>query len=89
MKFANLRFIIGKDRKFDPQNQHSFFFFSLMPNRALSHDGKKYVVTAPVRLRKLKGIEPPPKHEGWLLVSYKSSIKKLFFMQILISLLSH
>lgn len=37
-----------------------------MPNRALSHDGKKHVVTVPVRLRKLQGIEPRPQHEGLL-----------------------
>ena len=37
-----------------------------MPNRALSHDGKKHVVTVPVRLRKLQGIEPPRVHEGLL-----------------------
>jgi hypothetical protein len=35
-----------------------------MPNRALSHDGKKHVVTVPVRLRKLQGIAEPSKHEG-------------------------
>lgn len=35
-----------------------------MPNRALSHDGKKHVVTVPVRLRKLHALEPLPKHEG-------------------------
>ena len=35
-----------------------------MPNRALSHDGKKHVVTVPTRLRKLQGIEARPKHEG-------------------------
>jgi hypothetical protein len=35
-----------------------------MPQRALSHDGKKHVVTVPVRLRKMQGIEQPPKHEG-------------------------
>lgn len=35
-----------------------------MPNRTLSHDGKKHVVTVPVRLRKLQGIPPAPKHEG-------------------------
>jgi hypothetical protein len=61
-------------KNFYPKNQRSSFFFSLMPNRALSHDGKKHVITVPVRLRKLQNIEPPqPKHEGQLLVSYKSS----------------
>ena len=35
-----------------------------MPNRALSHDGKKHVVTVPVRLRKLQAIESPLQHEG-------------------------
>ncbi|CAF1599177.1 unnamed protein product [Rotaria sp. Silwood1] len=41
----------------------SSLYYRLMPNRALSHDGKKHVVTVPVRLRKLQGIEQPPKHE--------------------------
>ncbi len=35
-----------------------------MPQRALSHDGKKHIVTVPVRLRKMQGIESPPRHEG-------------------------
>jgi hypothetical protein len=35
-----------------------------MPQRALSHDGKKHIVTVPIRLRKMQGIELPPKHEG-------------------------
>ena len=35
-----------------------------MPNRSLSHDGKKHVVTVPVRLRRLQGIQPAMKHEG-------------------------
>lgn len=35
-----------------------------MPNRSLSHDGKKHVVTVPVRLRRLQGIQPAVKHEG-------------------------
>ncbi len=38
-----------------------------MPQRALSQDGKKHVVTVPVRLRKMQGITPPPKHEGKVL----------------------
>jgi hypothetical protein len=42
-----------------------------MPNRALSHDGKKHVVTVPVRLRKLQGIEAPPQHEGSFLFFLK------------------
>ncbi len=35
-----------------------------MPQRALSQDGKKHIVTVPVRLRKIQGIEPLPQHEG-------------------------
>ncbi len=41
-----------------------------MPQRALSHDGKKHVVTVPVRLRKMQGIELPPKHEGKILLVF-------------------
>ncbi|CAF2849835.1 unnamed protein product [Rotaria sp. Silwood2] len=41
----------------------SSLYYRLMPNRALSHDGKKHVVTVPVRLRKLQGTEQPPQHE--------------------------
>jgi hypothetical protein len=48
-----------------------------MPNRALSHDGKKHVVTVPVRLRKLQAIESPPKHEGTEIISIKK--KKTLF----------
>lgn len=40
-----------------------FAFFSLLPNRALSHDGKKHVITVPVRLRKLQGLPPRAQHE--------------------------
>jgi len=45
-----------------------------MPSRALSHDGKKHVVTVPVRLRKLQAIEPPPKHEGSKIISIKNKL---------------
>ncbi|CAF0887164.1 unnamed protein product [Adineta ricciae] len=38
-------------------------YYRLMPNRSLSHDGKKHVVTVPVRLRRLQGIQPAVKHE--------------------------
>lgn len=41
----------------------SSLYYRLLPNRALSHDGKKHVVTVPVRLRKLQSIESRPKHE--------------------------
>ncbi|CAF1244319.1 unnamed protein product [Adineta steineri] len=41
----------------------SSLYYRLMPNRALSHDGKKHVVTVPIRLRKLQGIALPPPHE--------------------------
>jgi hypothetical protein len=49
-----------------------------MPNRALSHDGKKHVVTVPVRLRKLQGIESPPKHEGLLFFLNNFNIRNFF-----------
>ena len=45
------------------------FRFSLLPNRALSHDGKKHVTTVPVRLRKLQEIESQSNHEGSLISS--------------------
>lgn len=35
-----------------------------MLQRSLSHDGKKHIVTVPVRLRKMQGINILPKHEG-------------------------
>ncbi|CAF2717357.1 unnamed protein product [Rotaria sp. Silwood2] len=41
----------------------SSLYYRLMPQRALSQDGKKHVLTVPVRLRKMQGIEPLPKHE--------------------------
>ncbi|CAF1956312.1 unnamed protein product [Rotaria magnacalcarata] len=41
----------------------SSLYYRLMPQRALSHDGKKHIVTVPVRLRKMQDIELPPKHE--------------------------
>jgi len=66
MKFEKLHFIIGKYKNKKRFSFEKNFLFSLMPSRALSHDGKKHVVTVPVRLRKLQGIEQPPKHEGLL-----------------------
>jgi hypothetical protein len=50
-----------------------------MPSRALSHDGKKHVVTVPVRLRKLQAIEPPPKHEGLKIISIKKTTLLFLF----------
>ncbi|CAF3134085.1 unnamed protein product [Rotaria socialis] len=41
----------------------SSLYYRLMPNRALSHDGKKHVITVPVRLRKLQTLQEIPKHE--------------------------
>ncbi|CAM4901821.1 unnamed protein product [Rotaria socialis] len=41
----------------------SSLYYRLMPQRALSHDGKKHIVTVPVRLRKMQDTELPPKHE--------------------------
>ncbi|CAF5192873.1 unnamed protein product, partial [Rotaria magnacalcarata] len=41
----------------------SSLYYRLMPNRALSHDGKKHVITVPVRLRKLQTLPEFPKHE--------------------------
>ncbi|CAF0723111.1 unnamed protein product [Rotaria sp. Silwood1] len=41
----------------------SSLYYRLMPQRALSHDGKKHILTVPVRLRKMQDIEPLPKHE--------------------------
>lgn len=64
MKFANPLSIIGKGRKLFDSNLLDFHFFSLMPNRALSHDGKKHFVTVPVRLRKTQNIDSPVLHEG-------------------------
>ncbi|CAF4725976.1 unnamed protein product, partial [Rotaria magnacalcarata] len=43
----------------------SSLYYRLMPNRALSHDGKKHVITVPVRLRKLQTLPEFPKHEGF------------------------
>jgi len=57
-----------------------------MPNRALSHDGKKHVVTVPVRLRRLQGIELPPKHEGLLFfINHFNQKKKNFFFSFRLS----
>jgi hypothetical protein len=64
MKFENHHFIIGKLFHIKKRNQIKTVLFSLMPQRALSNDGKKHVVTVPVRLRKMQGIELSPKHEG-------------------------
>ena len=65
MKFVNLHFTIGKFRNFVSHNHLAFLSFSLMPQfvPCLTME-KKHVVTVPVRLRKLQGIETPPKHEG-------------------------
>ncbi|CAF1273702.1 unnamed protein product [Adineta steineri] len=41
----------------------SSLYYRLMPQRALSQDGKKHIVTVPVRLRKMQGIELPSQHE--------------------------
>ncbi|CAF0874627.1 unnamed protein product [Rotaria sordida] len=41
----------------------SSLYYRLMPQRALGQDGKKHVLTVPVRLRKMQGIEPLPKYE--------------------------
>jgi hypothetical protein len=64
MKFENRHSIIGKLNIELLKKTTKFLLFSLMPSRALSHDGKKHVITVPVRLRKLQTIEPPPIHEG-------------------------
>ena len=65
MKYENHLFTIGKKKfYFEKTKYQNFVSFSLMPNRALSHDGKKHVVTVPGRLRKLQGIEPRLQHEG-------------------------
>lgn len=71
MKFENLRFIIGENRIDLNKKMTKFLLlllllFRLMPQRALSHDGKKHVTTVPVRLRKLHTLPPVPKHEGKL-----------------------
>ena len=46
------------------------FSFRLLPQRALSHDGKKHSVTVPVRLRKSQVVEAS-KHEGKSLNFYQ------------------
>jgi hypothetical protein len=51
-----------------------------MPQRALSHDGKKHVVTVPIRLRKIQGIEPPSPHEGKLFFILFNKRLRLFIM---------
>lgn len=63
MKSENRRSTIGK---WDTSNDSSMIrsLSSLMPQRALSHDGKKHVATVPVRLRRMQGLDSLPKHEG-------------------------
>jgi hypothetical protein len=39
-----------------------------MPQGALSQDGKKHIVTVPVHLRKMQGMEQRPQHEGKILL---------------------
>ena len=41
MKFENHHFIIGKKKIYKNQKIYFILIFSLMPNRALSHDSKK------------------------------------------------
>ena len=64
MKFENHHFIIGNLFNIEKFIENRNFFSSLMPERTLSSDGKKHVVTVPVRLRKMQNITSPPKHEG-------------------------
>ena len=41
----------------------SSLYYRLMPQRAISHDGKKHVVTVPVRLRRFPALQSGPQHE--------------------------